>query len=105
MLNEQIEYNKRQIDLMGKKIIFFKEGKLDIYNLISDLSGLLNCIQHCNKDWVARFQSQLGTLDTVFANSIYENRTTLTQLEQSLINKSLEIMNELINEYKNKYLR
>lgn len=100
MQNEIMEYNNRQINLMIKKIIFFKAGQLDIYDLISDLGGLLNSIQDCNKDWFAAFQSQLGTLDTIFANIVYENRTEFTELEKSLIDKSLQVIDGLITTYK-----
>jgi hypothetical protein len=100
MSNETKLYNYRQISLMKTKIEAFKKGNIGVYDLITDLAGLLQCIQNCNKDWVETFRSQLGMLDTVYANTIYESRTTYTQQEQNLIDESIKKIYKLIEVYK-----
>jgi len=100
MFNETKLYNYRQINLIETKIEAFKKDNIGVYDLITDLVSLLQCIQSCNKDWVETFKSQLGTLDTVYANATYENRTTYTQLEQNLIDESIKKIYKLIEEYK-----
>ncbi len=102
MTNETIEYNHRQIKLMENKLDSFKNGTINLYELMTDLTGLLHCIQNYGKEWGEKFQSQLGTLDTVYANFIYENRTTYTELEQNLINISIKKIHRLIEEFKEK---
>lgn len=105
MNNDSIDYNVRQIKLMEKKIIFFKNKEINIYELLSDLMALLSSLQNCDTDWFSQFQSQLGTLDTIYANTLYENRTTFTDLEESLVNKSLQKIISLINAYKKENFR
>jgi hypothetical protein len=99
-MNEKMDkYNSRQIRLMEEKIHLFKEGDLTLYDLLSDLTGLLNCITDCDANLFSQFQSQLGTLDTVYANKVYENRTVLTDLENSLVITALQKIETLIESY------
>lgn len=62
------EYDLRQIFLIKKKIVLFEENNLGLREIIGDLSGLLNVLEHVSASWKDDFQSEINTLEIIHAS-------------------------------------
>ena len=91
-------YNNRQYKLMLQKISLFRQGKIEIPDLIGDLEGLLNALEEPNSNWKNTFQIECGELEQVYAFALYEERDYLNQKDIKVIEKVLDNIILLINE-------
>jgi len=59
------EYDLKQIVLIEKKISLFEESKLDLFEIICDLSGILNALESVSESWKKDFQREVNTLEII----------------------------------------
>lgn len=58
-------YDLKQIGLIEKKISLFENYKLDLFDLIGDLVGLLNALESVTVSWKDDFQAEINTLEII----------------------------------------
>jgi len=100
MNKEQIEFNKRQIDLIEKKIKYFLENKIYINMLINDLESLICHIKKPNQTWFKNFDDLIWDLEVLYACKLDENHVEFTKKEFLQIQEIIEKMKTLVEEYK-----
>lgn len=59
------EYDLKQIILIEKKIFMFEKNKLDLFELICDLGGLLNALESTSESWKDAFQAEVNALEII----------------------------------------
>ncbi|MGE0669379.1 MAG: hypothetical protein AB7H48_00395 [Parachlamydiales bacterium] len=59
------EYDLRQIILIEKKIHLFENNKLNLFEIISDLGGLLHALESVPDSWKNDFQTQINSLEMI----------------------------------------
>ena len=64
-MNSLTSYDLKQIILIRKRIELFENEKLDLFDFISDLSGLLNAMTSVNEFWRNNFQTLINTLEII----------------------------------------
>jgi|GEM_PF-6525765 len=62
---ELTAYDLRQIRLIEKRLNLFECGKLNLFDLNYDLSGLLNALESVADSWIDDFQSETYTLEMI----------------------------------------
>ena len=72
--------------------------------MIEDLESLTNCLINPNKKWKKDFSNLIWDLEVIYACASDENRNYFTQQETSRIKEILINLQDLIKEYKEKYL-
>jgi len=100
-MNYEKAYNYRQVRLMEKKIILFKNKKIELKDLINDLEALLTCIKNPPKNLRSKFINWWSNLESVYANATYENRTFFDQHDLQIINEAIKNLEQIIETYKN----
>lgn len=92
------EYNIRQINLIKERIIWYKNKKITIDQLVNDLESLLNCLENINEDWKNSFLLVWGELEDIYAFALYENKKQLDDKDIKAINESLVKIDSLLKE-------
>lgn len=59
------KYDLKQIMLIEKKIFMFENKKIDLFELICDLGGLLNALESVSKSWKDAFQAEVNALEII----------------------------------------
>jgi len=59
------EYDLKQIRLIEKKICLFETSKLNLFDLVCDLRGLLNALESVADSWKDDFQAETNTLEII----------------------------------------
>ena len=59
------EYDLKQITLIEKKNFMFEKNKLDLFELICDLGGLLNALESVSETWKDDFQAEVNALELI----------------------------------------
>lgn len=59
------KYDLKQIMLIEKKIFMFENKKIDLFELICDLGGLLNALESGSKSWKDAFQAEVNALEII----------------------------------------
>lgn len=104
MNREQIEFNKRQINLMEKKIQYFQENKIYINTLINDLEALTGYIKSFDQVWFEKINDLIWDLEVLYACRLDEDRDYFNVKERLLIQETIEKIQTLIEQYKEQYL-
>lgn len=104
MSREQIEFNKRQISLVEKKLQDYLENKIHIDWLIKDLEAWIKSIIDCSKEWIEEFTVLINELELYYADALYEKRTNFNSAEKIEILQVLKSMEILIKQYKKQNL-
>ena len=66
------KYDLRQIRLIEKKISLFEDNKINLFNFVGDLGGLLNTLGSVPDAWRDDFQAEINTLEMIH-NSIEDD--------------------------------
>lgn len=99
MINNEKAYNYRQIKLMKAKISFFKNKEIKLLDLINNLEGILSCIKNPPEKWRTEFVSWWANLESVYANTVYENRTIFDANDIQIINEAVKNIERIIEIY------
>ena len=91
------EYDLRQISLMQDRIRQYKEGKIEIEQLINDLNSLVNCLEDIDENWRNDFSSAWFILEVEYASMLNDNKTSFDDRAMSEINRALKELDILIN--------
>lgn len=59
-------YDAKQIILIENRIRLFEENKLDLFDLISDLGGILNALESVSDSWKDDFQAEINALEMIY---------------------------------------
>jgi len=59
------KHDLKQIILIEKKIFMFEKNKLDLFEIICDLGGLLNALESVSESWKDDFQSEVNALEII----------------------------------------
>lgn len=59
------EHDIKQIVLIKNKIFMFEKDKLDLFELICDLGGLLNELESVSEFWKDDFQAEVNALEII----------------------------------------
>lgn len=59
------KYDLKQIMLIENKIFIFENRKIDLFELIRDLGGLLNALESVSKSWKDAFQAEVNALEVI----------------------------------------
>ena len=69
------DYDKRQMDLIKKKLFLFKENSIIIQELVGSLWGLYRSMTYLDLNWGEKFYEELVNLESACAsNGILEKR-------------------------------
>ncbi len=60
------QYDLRQIILIEKKLILFEEDKLNLFEIIGDLGGILNVLEFVPDSWKDDFQNEINNLEMIY---------------------------------------
>ena len=90
------EYDQRQYQLMAKSVQQFKEGELDIYNLIRIIEGLLDVLQIPDEKWKDDVRNEWWTLEQVYAVAVDKGQKTLSAEDIDLVNEAVENIEILV---------
>jgi hypothetical protein len=92
--------------LIEKKIDLFETNKLDLFDLVNDLSGLLNALESVPDDWRKDFHNKINILEMIhdsiedgsiskwkgnFKQDIHKSISKLKNMAASIIEKYLKI--------------
>jgi hypothetical protein len=91
------EYDLRQISLMQDRIRQYKEGKIEIEQLINDLNSLVNCLEDIDENWRNDFSSAWFILEVEYASMLNDNKTSFDDRAMAKINRTLNELDILIN--------
>lgn len=58
-------YDLKQIVLVKNKIFMFEKNKLDLFELICDLSSILNTLESVSEPWKDDFQANVNALEII----------------------------------------
>ena len=107
------EYDLRQIILLEKRIALFENNKLELFDLINDLSGLLNALTSIDDRWKSDFQTAINSLEMIqdgiedgsisrwrgnFTEDIHESISKLKKMTTSLLEEYLQTSDPNIRE-------
>lgn len=59
------KYDLKQVMLIENKIFIFENKKIDLFELICDLGGLLNALESVSKSWKDAFQAEVNALEII----------------------------------------
>ena len=59
------KYDLKQIRLIEKKINQFVHNKLDLFDLVTGLDGLLNVLESVTESWKNDFKVEINTLEMI----------------------------------------
>jgi hypothetical protein len=65
---EDQAYNQRQLLIMQATIEAFRDRKIGIGKLVSDLDALAACLRNADESWKKAFASNWGTLEDIHAS-------------------------------------
>ncbi len=92
--------------MIEKKIDLFETNKLDLFDLVNDLSGLLNALESVPDDWRKDFHNKINILEMIhdsiedgsiskwkgnFKQDIHKSISKLKNMAASIIEKYLKI--------------
>jgi hypothetical protein len=58
------EYEVRQLLLIKRRINLFEADKLDLFDLVNDLGGLLNVFESISVSWIDDFQIEINNCNS-----------------------------------------
>lgn len=105
-MNVLNEYDLKQIKLIEKKIVLFENNKIELFDLVNDLSGLLNALESVADSWKDNFQAEINSLEMIqdsiedgsisrwkgnVKEDIHKSVSALKKMTISLLEKYLKI--------------
>lgn len=84
------DFDRRQCEIIIKKINAYKLGHIYLADLISDLEGLISILE--DGDWKAAFISHWGKLEIVYALALHNEKKQFDNKDQKNIDNSIEIL-------------
>lgn len=84
------DFDRRQCEIIIKKINGYKLGHIYLADLISDLEGLISIFE--DGGWKAAFISHWGKLEVVYALALHNEKKQFDTKDQKNINNSIEIL-------------
>lgn len=90
------EYNLRQLKLIKETIREFENKHIDLYCLVTQLSGLLHFFEPIENSWKEKFQREVLSLEVLQSINIVESEEGVcksckeTEREQEIIKNTIE---------------
>lgn len=103
----------KQIKLILEKLQLFENKKIDLFDLVNDLNGLLNAFESVSNSWKNNFQSEVNALELIndsfkdgsisrwqgnVEEDLYKIIKNLKQMASNLLEKYLRISDPKIEE-------
>ena len=107
------KYDLKQIKLVIDKLQLFENKKIDLFDLVNDLNGLLNAFESVSNSWKNNFQSEVNALELIndsfedgsisrwqgnIEEDLYKIIKNLKQMASNLLEKYLMIPDPKIEE-------
>ena len=96
-------YDLRQIKLIEKKIILFEDNKINFFDFVNDLTGLLDALESVADSWKHDFRAEINTLELI-QDSIEDGSITswIGNFKEDIhnsVSKLKKITTSLLEEY------
>lgn len=88
--NEIIEYNTRQIKLMEKRVLLYKNNNIGIKKFIYDIDALIAWIQEKPETWGRELKGLLWEIEIIYAWSLAQQKNFLVKSCKKLMNISIK---------------
>lgn len=92
------DFDKRQLTLMIQKINDYRNGKIYLAWLISDIESLINILEDPNEDWKAGLRTSWLALEEVYALALDDEKKHLDQEDLIIIDEALHKLETLIGD-------
>lgn len=97
------EYDLRQIKLIEKKIVLFEDNKMNLFDFVDDLIGILNAIESVADSWKNDFRVEINSLemiqDSIEDGSITRWRGSFKEDIHKSVSKLKKMTTSLLEEY------
>jgi hypothetical protein len=90
------DYDKRQLELMLKKIILYRRDALILSNLINDLGSLVDVLETVDESWKEELRSWLWDLEEIYAVALDRKQQSLDAEDSRIIENALDKIELLI---------
>lgn len=90
------DYDKRQLELMLKKIILYRQDALILSNLINDLGSLVDVLETVDESWKEELRSWLWDLEEIYAVALDRKQQFLDAEDSRIIENALDKIELLI---------
>lgn len=96
-LPELTGYDRRQIDRLRDRLIWYQNEKLSFHSLVFDIEGLISALENVSEEFRGSLQHHWGVLDEVYAAMADEERKQFDDLDRKLIETAVTALLELTN--------
>jgi hypothetical protein len=90
------DYDKRQLELMLKKIILYRQDASILLNLINDLGSLVDVLETIDDSWKEELRSWLWNLEEIYAVALDRKQQSLDAEDLRIIENALDKIEFLI---------
>lgn len=94
---EEIERDRRQLELMTERIELFRSGSLPLAALISDLEGLLEARTLASAEWIDNFREAWADLEIPYAVAL-DRLTPIPDARDTTVADGLSALDRLIKD-------
>jgi len=95
-IQEDRTYDQRQLNLMLGAIEDFRNRKIRIGKLVSDLEALVSCLRTADESWTKAFASNWGKLEDIHAALLDRNNRNLEGRDLETVVTALAALTSLI---------
>lgn len=95
-MESEKDKNLRQLHIMLRKILDFKEDKTYLKWLIDDLDGLYRIYNTTNKFWSDKFHENWLDLEIIYASAMSSNLNEVPQNETKDVMKAIHNLEKII---------
>jgi len=90
------DYDKRQLELMLKKITLYRRDDLILLNLINDLGSLVDVLETVDDSWKEEFRNWVWDLEEIYAVALDRKQQSLDAEDSRIIVNALDKIELLI---------
>ncbi len=104
-MNPLNAHDLKQIKLIEKNIVLFENDRIDLFDLVNELIGLLNTLESVSFFWKDRFQIEINSLEMI-QNSIEDGSISRWRGNfKEDIHKSISDLKKMITSLLAEYLK
>jgi hypothetical protein len=97
------QYDLKQVRLIEKKIDLFENNRIDLFDLVNDLNGLLKVLESVADSWKDEFQTAINSLeiirDSIEDGSIFRWKGDFKEDIHVLVLELKKMTKSLLEEY------
>lgn len=90
------EHDRRQYRLMLERLALYKDDKIGVQTLITDLESLVTSLDDISPNWKDKFYEWWGILEEVYAVALDEGRVPSSREDLDLIDQAVDDIERLI---------